>query len=97
MKPSNESATSREALELAALLVATPETLGALLQLPPGAYIDGITAPIENPGTLLLRVRGAGWPMVPGRVIPMAMGHVTRQRHIDGHELVPLVDWKLPT
>jgi hypothetical protein len=82
---------------LAAILLATPEALQELLQLPQGAYIDSVYSPHDRPGTLELRIRGAGWPCNLGQSIPRTTATVTLQRDAEGRELARVVDWGLPS
>lgn len=82
---------------LAAILLATPEALQELLQLPEGAYIDSVYSPHDRPGTLELRIRGAGWPCELRQSIPRTTATVTLQRDNDGRELARVVDWGLPS
>ncbi len=82
---------------LAAILLATPEALQELLQLPQGAYIDSVYSPHDRPGTLELRIRGAGWPCNLGQSIPRTTAIVTLQRDAEGRELARVVDWGLPS
>lgn len=82
---------------LAAILLATPEALQELLQLPLGAYIDSVYAPHDRPGMLELRIRGAGWACDLGQTIPRTSATVTLQRDADGRELARVVDWGLPS
>lgn len=81
---------------LAAILLATPEALQELLQLPEGAYIDSVYSPHDRPGTLELRIRGAGWPCELGQSIPRTTATVTLRRDDEGRELARVVDWGLP-
>lgn len=39
---------------------ASVEALAALLQLPEGAHIDAVMAPVDQPGVLRFRIRGIG-------------------------------------
>ena len=82
---------------LAAILLATPEALQELLQLPLGAYIDSVYVPHDRPGMLELRIRGAGWACDLGQTIPRTSATVTLQRDADGRELARVVDWGLPS
>lgn len=82
---------------LAAILLATPEVLQELLQLPLGAHIDSVYSPHDRPGTLELRIRGAGWAYNLGQVIPHTTATVTLQRDAEGRELARVVDWGLPS
>jgi hypothetical protein len=91
----NESSNTTQ---LMAILLVTPEALTELLQLPLGAYIDGIQAPIDQPGALAIRIRGAGWAITPGQIIPRAPnGIVTVTYDENGRVLSRLVDWRLPS
>jgi len=79
-----------------AIFQVTPEVLAEMLQLPPGAYIDSVHAPHDKPGTLDLRIRGAGWPTRPGMVIMRTTGTITRHTAADGSELRHEIDWGTP-
>jgi hypothetical protein len=81
----------------AALLVVNEAILADLLQLPAGCHIDSVTAPHDQPGVLQLRVRGAGWLMKAGMVVPKAHGVVIRHYAADGALVRQAVDWGLPT
>lgn len=83
--------------ELAAILRVTPEALAALLQLPPGAYIDDVYALHDTPGVLELRVRGAGWPSRPGQLLERRGGMVTQHYADDGSVTKIVIDWGLPS
>jgi hypothetical protein len=80
---------------LAALLVVDHETLAALLQLPKGSHIDAVHAPHDEPGTLHVRLRGAGWPTKMGWKLPQARGTVTRCYADNGEVMKTVIDWKL--
>ena len=67
-----------EATERAAILLIDPEVLAQLLQLPEGSYIDSAHVPHDRPGVLELRIRGAGWPVLPGTRLTAVRGTVTR-------------------
>jgi hypothetical protein len=82
---------------LAAILLCTPEALQELLQLPDGAYIDSVYSPLDKPGTLELRIRGAGWPCELGQLIPRTTATVTRTLDAGGLETARTVDWGLPS
>lgn len=82
--------------DLAALVQFTPEILGELLGLPPGCYFDYVQARLDQPGVLQARIRGAGWAVLPGMLIPYVWPQVTRQ-HDEGGRVVRLViDWGFP-
>lgn len=81
--------------ERMAILRLTPEALAALLQLPQGSYIDAVAAHVEMPGMLHLRVRGAGYEVRPGEVIPRAPAATVRMLS-DGENRWPVIDWHLP-
>lgn len=83
-----------ENAERVAILRVAPEILGELLKLPPGAYIDAVHAPHDQPGSLELRVRGAGWVTPLGNLIPKITGILRRYNAEDGTVLV--IDWGLP-
>jgi hypothetical protein len=82
---------------LAAMLVITPEALQELLRLPTGAYIDSVYSPHDRPGTLELRIRGAGWACTLGQRIRRTTVTVTVQRDAEGREMARAVDWGLPS
>lgn len=79
---------------LGAILLITPEVLAQLLQLPEGSYIDSAHAPHDRPGMLELRIRGAGWPVLPGGRLTQVTGIVTREPKLMTN---PSVDWRLRT
>lgn len=85
-----------ERTNLAAILVVNFEWLRIMLQLPKGARIEAVQSPIEQPGIVLLRIRGAGWPCEEGEVIQRTSSHTTCTRLDDGRELAPVIDWGLP-
>lgn len=85
--------------DLACIVQLRPADLAALLQLPAGAVIDYVQQRIDEPGTLQMRIRGAGVPVAPGAVIapvrPIITRHVTLGE--DGSELVTYnIDWRWP-
>lgn len=82
--------------ERAAILVATPEALAELLQLPEGSHLDAVWAPHDRPGVLHLRIRGAGYPFTPGQHLVQRVGHVTRVQATDGTPGPVVIDWGLP-
>lgn len=80
----------------AAILVATPEALAELLQLPEGSHLDAVWAPHDQPGVLHLRIRGAGHPFRLGQHLVHTVGRVTRQATTDGQPGPMVIDWGLP-
>lgn len=90
-RPMAEATTDR-----AAILVATPEALAELLQLPEGSHLDAVWAPHDQPGVLHLRIRGAGWHHLRGQYLVRTVGTVTRQPAADGTPGPAVVDWGLP-
>ena len=82
--------------QLAAILLATPEALQELLQLPAGAYIDSVYAPHDRPGMLELRIRGAGWRWAVGQAILRTTPTVTQHHADDGAVIARVVDWGFP-
>jgi hypothetical protein len=82
--------------ELAAILQIHPAYLRELLQLPDGATLDRIEVPHDRAGLLELRIRGAGWPTVPGEMLTRTTGTVTVLRDAEGREVARTVDWGLP-
>lgn len=81
--------------ERMAMLRLTPEALAALLQLPEGSYIDAVEARADTPGMLHLRLRGAGFEVRPGELIPRAPAATVRMLS-DGENRWPVIDWHLP-
>ena len=79
--------------ELAAIVELMPEVLAQLLQLPPGAYIDAVDAPIEREGLVRMRIRGAGWRVRDGERIPMASCTVTTALHADTQTRSHAMHW----
>lgn len=69
-----------------AILHISSAHLKALLQIPEPAEIDDIALDFCQPEIVLIRIRGAGWPTLPGQPINRTIGHVT-----DG-----VIDWQLP-
>lgn len=82
---------------IAALLQIAPATLRELLQLPDGAYVDDVHAPHDKPGMIEIRIRGAGWPTMPGEMLRRTIGTVTVTRDDAGRELARTVDWGAST
>lgn len=69
------------------IFTATPEALAMLLQLPKGAYIDAVKAPVDEPGVLAFRVMGIGPEIELGQVMPRFQPECS----LDGKRLV--IDW----
>lgn len=78
----------------AAIVELTPEFLAQILQLPPGAYIDVLRMKDDQMGVLVMRLRGSGWPVVPGCLIPHAAPTLTAEGPQPWHYKV---DWHLPS
>lgn len=78
-----------------AILRVQPETLADLLQLPKGAFIEGICTE-DHLGVVQLRIRGAGWPVSQGGLIPTAETAVVQTREAKPEDMIYAVDWKLP-
>lgn len=76
-----------------AILWIAPEVLCELLQLPPGAYIESVNVPHNQPGRFELKIRGAGWRTPLGCVIPYTTGIIRMQTT---EKPVPVIDWGLP-
>lgn len=68
--------------ELACIVRVRAEFLRAMFQLPEGAYIDSVYSPGEEPGVLMLRVRGMGYPVVEGTPL-RKMGFIFRKTYTD--------------
>lgn len=83
-------------MERAAILQIHPAELRELLQLPDGATLDRIEVPHDRAGLLEMRIRGAGWPTVPGEMLTRTRGTVTALRDADGRVVARTVDWYLP-
>lgn len=86
-----------EPTHLAAIVELTVEALASHLQLPPGAYIDFVHAPIDQPGRLVMRIRGAGWPVNVGSLIPRTTAIVSMSFDGEGRELSRKIDWRFPS
>lgn len=84
-----------KAAERAAILHVSPEALGQLFQLPAGAYVDGIVND-DRLGVFKLRVRGAGWPVKPGDIIPQASAVCTQTYDAEGAKTSLSIDWGFP-
>ena len=75
----------------AAVLVVSAPMLASLLQLPDGAEVDAVWVNVDQPGVVRMRVRGAGWPTVPGDRLRPTIGTASRD------ELGRVsVDWGFP-
>lgn len=57
--------------------------LEQLLCLPAGCEIEAIEHNIARPGSLLLRVHGAGFEVAPGQLIPMASNGTVHEVDVD--------------
>lgn len=82
--------------ELAVVATFSPGALAELLGLPAGAYIDAVSMSIDCPGTLTMRVRGVGSPVVPGRHIFPVRPSVTTYYDDEGKPLRREVAWDFP-
>lgn len=70
-----------------AILVASPEVIRHLLQLPESTTLIGLNVPFDNPGVLELKIEGAGWNTPEGAMIVKApIGEIVNGK----------IDWKLP-
>jgi hypothetical protein len=78
-----------------AILKASPEVLAKLLQLPAGAFIEGICTD-DHLGQVQLRIRGAGWSVAQGGLIPTAEIAEIKTREAKPEDMVHSIDWKLP-
>jgi hypothetical protein len=78
-----------------AILRVQPAVLESLLQLPRGAFIEGICTE-DHMGVIQLRIRGAGWPVSLGGLIPTAEPPVMQTREAKPEDMIHAVDWKLP-
>lgn len=67
-----------------AIVVLSPGVLRHLLGLPEGAIIDGISAPIDEWGTVHLRILGAGWQCEPGSMLVRTSSQVATRQDGDG-------------
>ncbi len=70
--------------------------LAELLHLPEGSHIDAVCMNVEQPGVLLMRVRGVGEPVAPGQWIAPLIPVITTRQLDDGTRFVESVDWGLP-
>jgi hypothetical protein len=82
--------------ERCAIFEATHEAIAQLLQLPDGAYIDMVVAPVDAPGVLRFRIRGAGHPVELGQLSPTVRPTVTRLTSDDGTLECPVINWDFP-
>lgn len=73
----------------------TPLHLAALLRLPAHACIDSVWQEGDRPGVLRMRVRGIGWPVENGAVIPKVTPTVHVERDSQGRESM-WIDWHCP-
>jgi hypothetical protein len=78
-----------------AILKVDPEILAKLLQLPDGAFIEGICTD-DHLGRVQMRIRGAGWPVSRGGLIPTAEPGVVTTREAKPADMIHSIDWKLP-
>lgn len=82
--------------QLAATFALSPELLCRLLQLPEGAYIDRIVDDPTRPGVLVARIVGAGWPVVPGKLLEQVHPIWRTEHSEDGKWVRETIDWGLP-
>jgi hypothetical protein len=87
---------SNESAERVAILCVMPEVLQALLQLPAGSHIDGLQAPLDRPGCLEIRLRGAGWPTPVGNLLQRTVGTISATVDESGLVTRTSIDWGLP-
>ena len=87
---------SKADMSLIGFVEVAPELLGKLLQLPEGTFIEGIALP-DRLGTIRLRIRGAGWPVQLGGLIPMAEPAIVKTREARPEDMIHAIDWRLPT
>lgn len=78
-----------------AILKVAPEILGKLLQLPEGVFIEGICTD-DHLGQVQLRIRGAGWLVSQGGLIPTAAIAEIKMREAKPEDMFHAIDWKLP-
>lgn len=81
--------------ERAFITRATPEVLAAVLQLPPGAYIDHIAADPLMPGVIQLRVRGAGPEVKVGERLQERIGKIFSRDAVPGDK-IDQIEWVTP-
>lgn len=94
---SEQDLSGRQEIGLAALLVVDHLRLAELLQLPAGSHIDAVWSPVDQPGVVLLRLRGAGWPVKTGALLPRSTGILTRHISADGAVERVFINWQLPS
>ena len=75
-----------------AILVAPLDVIRQLLFLPPGSQLIDLRVPFDNPGTLELKIEGAGWYTAEGCVITRVPNATVT---MDENGAVK-VDWNLP-
>ena len=71
------------------ILAAEPETLRALLHLPPEASVDHVWSDPARPGVVFFRCKNAGYPVREGAVIQAVTPMITSvpQSHAPGDVL----------
>lgn len=84
------------ATERAALFRLSPAVVAEAIGLPEGAYIDSVAVSQEVPGEVILRIRGAGYPVEVGRAIPYVYPIVTVHRNPEGEVTKRTVEWGFP-
>ncbi len=88
---------SDEREELAAIVEIPARVLAQLLQLPAGAVIDYARMPLNRPGgPVVFRLRGVGWPVRPGALIPEAHPVLTTHQASEQSPAALSIDWRLP-
>lgn len=85
-----------EIQDRAAIVRFTPEALTALLQLPEGACIDAVQSRADEIGTIEVRIRGAGWPVVAGHIIRHVTPIITKRMSDDQTLSKCSLEWKFP-
>jgi len=78
--------------ERLAIFEISPHMLAGLLNLPEGAVVDAIEAPIDAVGTFRVRIRGAGWLTQPGEQIRRVRATISR---FPGHAN-PVIHYEWP-
>lgn len=81
----------------AAIVPLSLTLLAKLLQLPEGAHIDCWHFDPSQFDVALLRVRGAGWTILPTQVIPQTSARVTEYRDDDGRCFKRVIEWDMPS
>jgi hypothetical protein len=89
LKQGEENMTTQRA----AILELSLGILRDLLHLPDGAEIISVYAPIDQRGTIEVRIEGAGWPTDWGAVIQRTKGIVHQRPDGDG---IATIDWQMP-